>query len=184
VTERDEYGTLERRGDRAVLTFRRRLAHPQERVWRALTEPEQLERWFPTTVDGERAAGARLSFSHRDVALPPFDGEMLEFQPPQLMELRWGEDVLRFELAPDGPAATLLTLTDTIGELCKAARDGAGWHACLASLADVLGADGRTTFAAERWRAVHDAYIERFGPEAASIGPPPEFDDDGREAGR
>ena len=38
------------------------------------------------------------------------DGEMLAFDPPRLMELRWGEDVLRFELEPDGEDATLLTL--------------------------------------------------------------------------
>jgi uncharacterized protein YndB with AHSA1/START domain len=184
MTDLDEFGTLERHGDRAVLTFRRRLAQPRERVWHALTDPEQLERWFPTTIDGECAAGARLSFSHRDVALPPFDGEMLAFEPPRLMELRWGVDVLRFELAPDGPAATLLTFTDTIEELGKAARDGAGWHACLTSLADVLGAATGAPAVAERWRTVHDSYIERFGAEAATIGPPPEFEDAHQEAGR
>ena len=56
-----ELGTLDRDGERFVLTFRRRLAHPPERVWRALTEPEHLEHWFPTTIDGERAAGARAA---------------------------------------------------------------------------------------------------------------------------
>ena len=73
----DAYGTLSGLGEHAE-ALRRRLAHPPETVWSALTEPDQLERWFPTTIDGERAAGAPLSlFSHRDVALPPFDGEML-----------------------------------------------------------------------------------------------------------
>ena len=28
----------------------------------------------------------------------PFDGEMLAFVPPSLMELRWADDVLRFEI--------------------------------------------------------------------------------------
>jgi DNA-binding transcriptional ArsR family regulator/uncharacterized protein YndB with AHSA1/START domain len=182
MTDLDEYGTLERRGDGAVLSFRRRFAHPQAQVWRALTEPEQLERWFPTTINGERAAGARLSFAHRDIALPPFDGEMLAFEPPRLMELRWGEDVLRFELAPDGPAGTLLTFTDTIEQVGKAARDGAGWHACLGSLADFLDNAGGGPSPGERWGVVHDAYVERFGAEAATIGPPREFEDAQRGA--
>ena len=170
-------GTLERDGDHYVVTFRRRLAHPPERVWSALTEPEHLEHWFPTTIDGERVAGAHLSFAHRDVGLEPMDGKMLAFDPPTLMELRWGEDVLRFELESDGEGGTLLTLSDTIGELGKAARDGAGWHTCLAALADFLEAVDTAPSSADRWRAVHPAYVERFGPEAATLGPPREWED-------
>jgi len=173
----DAYGTLTRRGERPELRFRRRLAHPPEAVWRALTEPDQLERWFPTTIDGERVAGAALSFSHRDVPLPPFDGEMLAYDPPRLLALRWGEDELRFELEPDGEGGTVLTLTDTIGELGKAARDGAGWHVCLDMLGEALGAGGGDTAAGDRWRAVHSGYVERFGPAASSIGPPQEWED-------
>jgi uncharacterized protein YndB with AHSA1/START domain len=179
----DTLGTLDRRGEHFVLTFRRRLAHPREMVWRALTEPEHLERWFPTTIDGERAAGARLSFSHRDVALEPMDGEMLAFDPPALMELRWGEDVLRFELEPDAEGGTLLTLSDTITELGKAARDGAGWDACLGMLFALLDGGEDRPSSADRWRAVHPAYVERFGPDAATIGPPQEFEDAQRRAG-
>ena len=51
-----------------------------------------------------------------------------------LLEYRWGDDTLRFELQPDGDG-TVLTFTDTFDEYGKAARDGAGWHACL----DMLG---------------------------------------------
>jgi uncharacterized protein YndB with AHSA1/START domain len=177
VTDFDEFGTLEGRADRAVLTFRRRFAQPPQRVWRALTEPDQLERWFPTTIEGERAVGAALRFSHRDVSLPPFDGEMLEFEPPRLLALRWGEDVLRFELTADGDAGTLLTFTDTIVQYGRAARDGAGWHTCLTSLAELLSNGGGAPSSAERWRSVHPAYVGRFGAQAAAIGPPPELGD-------
>ncbi len=30
--------------------------------------------------------------------------------------------------------------------------------------------------AADRWREVHDSYVERFGPEASAIGPPEEWE--------
>ena len=59
---------------------------------------------------------------------------MLAFEPPHLMELRWGDDVLRFTLRADGDG-TVLELTDTTPELGKTARDGAGWHECLELLA-------------------------------------------------
>lgn len=167
----ERYGTLERRGELAVLTFTRRLPHRPERVWRALTEDDQLARWFPTTIEGPRAAGAPLRFGQRDGAGPPFDGELVAFDPPRLLELRWGEDLLRFELAPDGDG-TLLTLTDAFGEPGRAARDGAGWHVCLDALAGLLDAQPPAD-SGERWRAVHPGYVERFGPAASTIGPPP-----------
>jgi hypothetical protein len=37
-----DLGTLTRQGDRCILRFARRLAHPREKVWRAVTEPEHL----------------------------------------------------------------------------------------------------------------------------------------------
>jgi len=47
-------GRLEQAGDRWQLHFTRRLPHPPEKVWRALTEPEHLKEWFPNDIEGER----------------------------------------------------------------------------------------------------------------------------------
>ncbi len=55
-----DLGTLTREGDRWMLTFTRRLAHPREKVWRAVTEPEPLAAWYPPELVGERRAGAPL----------------------------------------------------------------------------------------------------------------------------
>lgn len=82
------------------LRFKRTLAHPQEVVWKAVTEPEHLAAWFPTTIEGERAAGAPLRFSFPGGQAPPFDGEMLAYEPPSVMEIRWGSDIVRIELYP------------------------------------------------------------------------------------
>ena len=169
-----QYGTLERLPDgRSVLRYTRRLAFPQQKVWRALTEDAHLAQWFPTTMEGERAAGAPLHFSFREGEGEPFDGEMLAFDAPTLMELRWADDVLRFELSADG-SGCVLNLTVTFSEHAKAARDGAGWHVCLDRL--VRSCDGAPLpwKPADRWRSVHRSYTERFGPEASALGPPEE----------
>jgi uncharacterized protein YndB with AHSA1/START domain len=170
------YGTLEELDDgRSQLRFTRTLAHPQEVVWRAITEPEQLARWFPTTIEGERAAGASLRFSFPGGEAPPFEGEMLAFEPPSLMELRWGPDIVRIELRPTG-GGTELTLLDTLDERGKAARDGAGWHTCLDSLEAALSDDPDARDRMGAWQDVHEHYVESFGPEAATIGPPEGFE--------
>jgi uncharacterized protein YndB with AHSA1/START domain len=170
-----DYGQLERQGERMLLRFTRRLPYSPRTVWRALTEPEHLAAWFPTTIEGERAVGARLRFAHRDDVVPPFDGEMLAFEPPALMELLWGDDILRFELQPDGDGCALV-FTDVFDEVGKAARDGAGWHACLDLLRYEAGGLASPWSSSDRWREVRDAYIERLGPEASAIGPPPEWE--------
>jgi uncharacterized protein YndB with AHSA1/START domain len=171
----DEYGTFERIGDVSILRFRRRLEHSPELVWTALTVDEHLEAWFPTTIEGARAAGAALHFSFREGEGEPFDGQMTAFDPPSLMELRWSDDLLRFELEADG-SGCLLSLTVTFPEHGKAARDAAGWHVCLEQLSFVCAAAGPPWPPAERWREVHARYVDRLGPEASAVGPPAEWE--------
>ena len=166
-----EYGTLERvPGGISVLRYRRRLAHPPQKVWRALTEDAHLAEWFPTTIEGERTAGASLHFSFRENEAEPFDGEMLVFDAPILMELRWSDDVLRFELSADG-SGCVLDLTVTFPEYAKAARDAAGWHECLDRLSHAAGGTSPAPWG-DRWRQVHPVYVDRLGSAAATIGPP------------
>jgi uncharacterized protein YndB with AHSA1/START domain len=170
----EDFGTLERSNDLSVLRYRRRLAHPPDKVWRALTEDEHLAAWFPTTIEGDRAAGAPLRFSFRDAEAEPFAGEMQVFEPPSVMELRWGDDVLRFELAADGPEGTVLDLVVTFPEYGKAARDGAGWHVCLDRLGVAVAGAEPPWSQQERWREVHRVYVAQLGPEASVLGPPEE----------
>jgi uncharacterized protein YndB with AHSA1/START domain len=169
--EADEMGTLVREGDLSVLGFRRRLAHPAQKVWRALTDDAELAGWFPTTLEGERAAGAPLRFAFRQGEAEPFGGEMLAFEPPSRLVLRWGDDVLDFEVTPDA-AGCVLDLTLTFPEHGKAARDAAGWHVCLERLAQVTAGGAEVPPPPGRWREVHAGYVARFGPEASVIGPP------------
>ena len=165
-------GTLEQTAAGPRLRFTRRLAHPPEKVWRAITEPEHLRAWFPDGIVVEEwAVGARLRFEPAPGMAEPFDGEVLAYEPPTVVEFRWGTDVIRLEVAPDGDG-TELTLLDTIDELGKAARDGAGWHTCLDQLEHHLDGTTPSWSASDRWREIHPSYVEGFGPEAATIGPP------------
>jgi hypothetical protein len=97
---------------------------------------------------------------------------MLAYDPPSLLEFRWGDDeTLRFELRADGDG-TVLTLVNTFDEVGKAARDAAGWHACLDVLAYHLDGVQPPRSRKEHWEDVHERYAASFGPEASTIGPP------------
>jgi uncharacterized protein YndB with AHSA1/START domain len=167
-------GTLEDLGGRWRLRFTRELAHPQEKVWRAITEPEHMQAWFPQHVCGEWVVGGPLTFSSPEGRGPDFDGEVLAYQPQTLVEFRWGTDVIRLELAARADGCTL-TLLDTFDEVGKAARDAAGWHECLDRLTDDLDKGALSFQPGQRWAEVHPRYVEAFGPEAAAIGPPPGY---------
>jgi uncharacterized protein YndB with AHSA1/START domain len=174
VDVNDELGTLERDGELCVLRYRRVLPQRPETVWRALTEDAHLAGWFPTTIEGERSRGAPLRFSFRNGEAASFDGEMLVVDPPSVLELRWGDDTLRFEVGSEG-AGSVLSLTVTFPEYGKAARDAAGWHVCLDQLLYVVADEEPPDTGSDRWRVVQRDYIDRLGPEASVLGPPGEL---------
>ena len=167
-------GILEEIDGQWRLRFTRDLAHPQEKVWRAITEQEHMQAWFPQQVTGEWVVGGPLIFSSPEGRGPDFGGEVLAYQPPSLVEFRWGTDVIRLELK-ERPGGCTLTLLDTFGELGKAARDAAGWHECLDRLTDDLDKGEPSFRPGQRWAEVHPRYVEEFGSEAAAIGPPPGY---------
>ena len=55
-------GRLDKSGDQWQVRFTRRLAHPREKVWRALAEPEHRDAWFPQRIEADSGwvAGAPL----------------------------------------------------------------------------------------------------------------------------
>jgi uncharacterized protein YndB with AHSA1/START domain len=68
------------------------LAHPPERVWRALTDPEILGLWMmETTAIGAPSVGQRFQF--KTTPAPGFDGiiecEVLEAIPPRRLVYSW-----------------------------------------------------------------------------------------------
>jgi uncharacterized protein YndB with AHSA1/START domain len=166
------YGTVEELDDgRWRLRFVRNLPHPVETVWRAITEPEHLATWFPTTIDGDRVAGAPLRFTFPNGQAPAFDGEVIDYQPPSLFEFRWGTDLIRLEIEA-AATGTRLTLFDTLEVRGKAARDAAGWHTCLDALASALAGGGHAGDTMNAWNEVHPHYVREFGAEGATLGPP------------
>jgi uncharacterized protein YndB with AHSA1/START domain len=153
------------------LRFTRRLSHPPDKVWRALTEQRHLEAWFPQRIAGVWEVGATIEFLGEEEHGGGFKGEVLVVDAPRILEFTWGTDTLRFELVPDGDG-TVLTLIDTFDELGKAARDAAGWHECLVHLEAELDGPHPDPKPGEVWARVHPEYVASFGPDAATIGPP------------
>ena len=159
------WATLDTIGGKTVLRFERRLAHPPEKVFRAISDPAELKHWFPAAVDWELRprAAIRFSFGEHDFDAPA--GEVVEVEPPKLLVYTWGEDMLRWEIVPEGDGCRLFvshTLAEEgiSGGLPGAARNAAGWDVCLAALeARLDGAPAPET----DWFPLFEGYVERFG---------------------
>jgi hypothetical protein len=134
--------TLETTGDRSVLRFERRLDHGVERVWRAITDPDELGQWFPDS-----------------------SWEVTESEPPSMLAGTWHGDELRFELRAGGDGnGCVLVFTHAFDERKKAARDAAGWDSCFARLDALLAGEPMPESESMKiWPDAHERYAERFG---------------------
>jgi uncharacterized protein YndB with AHSA1/START domain len=168
-------GRYEERDGQPVVRFQRTVAHPVTTVWEAITEPAQLEEWFPTSVAlSALAPGAEIEFHFPQDAYPPMTGKILAVEPERRFEFTWGEDRLTFELEPrDGGEACRLSLTVVLDGAEKAARDAAGWEQCLDMLETVAagGIPERPAHTAG-WRAYYEEY-QRLGLPAEAPIPEP-----------
>jgi len=131
-------GFISVEGDVATLTFKRRLKHPIEAVWSAITDPEQRADWFGTTViDGRTggtvemvAEGPPASREQRTIK-----GRISVWDPPSVFEHEWNQplvekSIVRYELAAEGDE-TILTFTHRGLSLPNAQGYISGTHAFL-----------------------------------------------------
>lgn len=146
-------GTLTRRAGRATLRFERLLAHPRERVWRAITD--DLARWYPARLDGPLAPGAAVRFIYPDGSA--LDGSILTFDPPSQFAFTEVNDEARFELRAER-SGTRLIFTHIFDDSQPAPSYAAGWEDCLAALDDMLAGRDPQPISDERRAALRAEY--------------------------
>ena len=155
-------GTIERDVEgRYVIAWTRRLAHPPERVWRAITQAQEVGKWARGNWDFEPRVGGTMQLC-LDNSVAPEDqvrdaGRVTAYEPPHLLEFRVGsygadsaqdgEHILRWSLqaAADG---CVLGFSDTF-EPGRRVRNAivCGWQYMLDQLELHLspaGSDWRT----------------------------------------
>ena len=94
-----------------------------------------------------------------------FHGRVVAYDPPNVFSFTWGGELLRFELLPEGDG-TVLVFTQVLSHQSVAARNGAGWHACLDALDRAARRGGRRRRRAPTGDDVYDDYVDRIGPAA------------------
>jgi uncharacterized protein YndB with AHSA1/START domain len=136
-------GTVNIEGEYAALKFERRLFHPKDVVWKAITDPEELAGWMNTkaVIDGRNSG--TIDFVNT-VSGFHTTGRILTWDPLCVFEYEWHiapnpslpdgepEAAIRWELKQeDNSNTTLLTLTHRRLTKSTSSRFAPGWHAYL-----------------------------------------------------
>jgi uncharacterized protein YndB with AHSA1/START domain len=118
------------------------LAAPRARVWRAISDPEELSRWFPQRASWELRPGGIGTFSWEDYG--EFPVEVVTVEEPAHLAWRWGMESDEVTLVewwlderPDG--GTTLRMRESGFSTAKhRAGNDEGWTEELGELAALL----------------------------------------------
>jgi uncharacterized protein YndB with AHSA1/START domain len=148
------------------LVFERHLDAPPERVWRALTDPDELAGWLaPAEIDLRVGGHVVLKFEERE-----HRGTITELREPEVLAYTWDEartnSLVRFKLEPEA-GGTRLTLRHTFELEADLSGYGGGWHQHLELLAGhVTGAP--VDWDRDRFRELKAEYAARASDTAGS----------------
>jgi uncharacterized protein YndB with AHSA1/START domain len=156
-------------GEKWTLVLVRELRQPPVKVWQALTEPAQLHEWAP--YDADRSLGSVGTVKLTTVGAPQehvTETRVTRADAPALLEYRWGDLDMRWQLEPNG-SGTRLTLWHSIDRR-YISMGAAGWQLCLDVLARFLdGAPIGRIVGAEamkfEWPRLNAEYAQQFGIE-------------------
>ena len=164
-------------GDSWTLVLVRELRHPPDKVWCALTDPEELRQWAPFDADRSLASVGPVKLS--TVGVPQAmvsESTVKRAEAPRLLEHTWGDRDLRWELEPHG-GGTRLTLWHNI-DRGFIAMGAAGWHICLDVLDHLVGGDpigrivGMEAMKFDGWQRLNAEYGKQFGVEPPAWSAP------------
>jgi len=98
---------------------------PVSKVWKALSEKEQINKWFMVTEDFDTTPGAKFHIGKKKDGSNHIKCTLTEFIPEKKISYTWDvfeppvETLVTYEIEPDGDK-TKLTLTHSRFELVAA----------------------------------------------------------------
>ena len=110
-----------------MIRIERRFDNSIERVFRAVTEPDEMEQWFVVRPNWRPKLGETFeAYGYR--------GEITEYDPPHAFAWVWGVEEYRFELESDGDGCRLVFTHVFNPELGPQEQHERGWRAYFSRL--------------------------------------------------
>jgi uncharacterized protein YndB with AHSA1/START domain len=175
VTDREHYipspasgAQIQKDGEKWTLVLVRELHHSPEKVWQALTDPEQLREWAPFDADGNLGTvGTTVKLTTVGAPTPHVtETKVTRAEAPKSLEYNWGSFDMRWELEAFG-GGTRLTLWTNIGRP-YISMGAAGWHICFDVLDRLLSGTpigrmvGPEVMKFGGWQRLNAEYVKQF----------------------
>jgi uncharacterized protein YndB with AHSA1/START domain len=162
-------------GDKWTLILVRDLRHSPAKVWQALTNPTHLREWAPFDADHSLSLLGPVRLSTVGTPAPQIsETRVTRADEARLLEYKWGDNDIRWELEPFGDGVRL-TLWHKIDRGFIAMGE-AGWHICLDVLDRFLAAEpnGRIVGGEAMtfdWPRLNAEYAKQFGIDPSGAPP-------------
>lgn len=180
MTSRESYGPgaasgarVQKDGEKWTLVLVRELAHPPAKVWKALTDPDQLREWAPFDADRNLGVVGTATLSTVGAPTPHVtETRVTRADAPRALDYNWGGFDVRWELEPLPGGGTRLTLWTNIDRRFIA-MGAAGWHICLDVLDHLLAGQpigriaGPEAMKFDGWQRLNAEYAQQFGVQQA-----------------
>ena len=179
MSSRDKYqpgpaaAEVRKEGEKWTLVLVRELRHSPIKVWQAITDPAQLREWAPFDADASLASVGPVKLTTVGAPTPMVsETRVTRADQPKLLEYRWGDFDMRWQLEPLG-TGTRLTLWTNISRPFIA-MGAAGWHICLDVLDHFVEGDplgrivGPDAMQFSGWQRLLADYSRQFGVEIPS----------------
>lgn len=156
-------------GGQWTLVFVRDLKHAPAKVWRAITDPDELQAWAPFDANRDLSAVGPVQLTMAGPHPELTAGHVRRADKPRILEYTWEKDVLRWEIE-EIPGGSRLTLHHTVEDKSWLPKVTAGWHICIDVLERALDGRpvGRIVADAARevgWEKLNAQYATQFGME-------------------
>ena len=146
------------------MTWERRSKHPVDRLWRAITEPDEVGQWMsnPARIDLRVGGDYFVDFSRTNSGA--LDGIIIRLEPRVRIAYVWGLCVIEWTLEPSaaGCRYTFVHHGQAPGLVPQEEGLATGWHLWLDDFAAHLEGIAPSPVDPEREKALNSPYKERI----------------------
>ena len=176
-------GTIEQHDERVTFRYQRQLRHSIDKVWRAITDPDELAVWLGTRPELDLRVGGLYVMIHTtaDGSAPlRVEDKVVAVQPPRLFQHTfWLElnpsALVTWELTPTEDGGTRLDLTHELdlADMKSVAgqesivtimsRNASGWHVLLDRITEALTGNGQQDWPKAAQQVLQRRYATQLG---------------------
>ena len=146
------------------VTFERRSKHPMSRLWRAITEPADIDAWMGARTKVDLRVGGEYFVDFQGEGDGDLDGILVRVEPERRLAYVWGSSYVEWVLEADGDGSRYTFVQNGLVDRGEDEEGlAAGWHEFFDRLDEHL--DGVSRSEDEhtaRWHALKPHYRKQL----------------------